>query len=109
MHLSSTPSWHEGVHAIAMMGAEPEHCLDCIRLIRPGETYHQGSYGTVLCPNCFSDLLLGEDFATVEATAQTAVDYGGGSLSCTVKGPPSLSNLARYRTSLIRWWRKPQV
>ena len=29
-------------YTIALIATEPEHCLDCFRLIRPGETYHQG-------------------------------------------------------------------
>jgi hypothetical protein len=34
----------------------------------------------VLCPTCFSNLLIGEDFDTIRATDQVAVDYGGGLL-----------------------------
>jgi hypothetical protein len=60
-----------------LTAAHPEHCLDCFRLIHPGETYYLGKDGTVLCPNCVSDLLIGEDFDTIQATEQVAVDYGG--------------------------------
>jgi hypothetical protein len=63
---------------LALIATEPEHCIDCFRLIRPGETYHQGKDNTVLCPTCFSNLLIGEDFDTIQATDQVAVDYGGG-------------------------------
>jgi len=42
---------------IALVASEPEHCLDCFRMIRPGETYHLGKNGTVLCPMCVSGLL----------------------------------------------------
>ena len=62
----------------ALTATAPEHCFDCFRLIRPGETYYPGEDGTVLCPNCVSDLLIGEDFDTIQATDQVAVDYGGG-------------------------------
>lgn len=55
-----------------------KHCLDCFRLIRPGEVYHEGKDGTVLCPNCVSNLLIGEDVGTIQATERVAVDYGGG-------------------------------
>ena len=64
-------------HTIALTATQPEHCLDCFRLIRPGETYHLGRDDTVLCPNCVSNLLIGEDFGTVQATEHLAVDYGG--------------------------------
>jgi hypothetical protein len=63
---------------LALIATNPEHCLDCFRLIRPGETYHQGKDGTVLCPSCVSTLLIGEDFDTIQATERFAVDYGGG-------------------------------
>jgi hypothetical protein len=62
----------------AMTATKLEHCLDCFRLIRPGETYHLGKDGTVLCPMCVSDLLIGEEYDTIQATEQVAVDYGGG-------------------------------
>jgi hypothetical protein len=62
---------------LAPTATDPEHCLDCFRLIRPGEFYHQGKDGTVLCPNCVSDLLIGEDFDTIQATDQVPVDCGG--------------------------------
>ena len=62
----------------ALIATDPEHCLDCFRLIRPGETYYQGKDDTVLCPNCVNDLLIGEDFDTIQATERVAVDYGGG-------------------------------
>jgi hypothetical protein len=62
----------------ALRATDPEHCLDCLRLIRPGETYHLGKDGTVLCPNCVSNLLIGEEFDTIQATDKVAVDYGGG-------------------------------
>ena len=60
------------------MATEPKHCLDCFRLIRLGETYHLSGDGTVLCPMCASDLLIGEDFETIKAIGQVAVDYGSG-------------------------------
>jgi hypothetical protein len=28
-------------NTIALIATSPVHCLDCFRLIRPGETYHQ--------------------------------------------------------------------
>lgn len=62
----------------ALTATAPEHCLDCFRLIRPGETYYPGEDDTVLCPICVSNLLIGEDFDTIQATDQGAVDYGGG-------------------------------
>jgi hypothetical protein len=64
--------------ALALIATDPEHCLECFRLIHPGETYHQGKDNTVLCPTCFSNLLIGEDFGTIHATYQVCVDYGGG-------------------------------
>ena len=65
-----------GIHPLT--ATDPEHCLDCFRLVRPGETYHLGKDGTVLCPNCFSNLLIGEDCETIQVTEQVSVDYGGG-------------------------------
>jgi hypothetical protein len=47
-------------------------------LIRSGERYHLGKDNTVLCPVCVCNLLIGEDFDTIEATDHVAVDYGGG-------------------------------
>ena len=71
---------------IPRIAREPEHCLDCFCLIRPGEAYHLGKDGTVLCPMCISDLLIGEDFGTIQATEQVAVDYGGGLLRMRREG-----------------------
>jgi hypothetical protein len=71
---------------LALVATQPEHCVDCFRLIRPGETYHQGKDNTVLCPTCFSNLLIGEDFDTIQATDQVAVDYGGGLLRLRCEG-----------------------
>jgi|GEM_PF-5024343 len=62
----------------APTATKPEHCLDCFCLIRPGETYHLGKDGTDLCPMCISDLLIGEDPNTIQATEPVAIDYGGG-------------------------------
>ncbi len=62
----------------ALIATTPEHCLDCFRLIRPGETYHQGADNTVLCSACFGSLMIGEDFQTVTTVSGLAVDYGGG-------------------------------
>jgi hypothetical protein len=64
----------------ALIVTDPEHCLDCSRLIRPGETYYLGQDDTVLCPTGVSDLLNGEDFETIQETERVAVDYGGGLL-----------------------------
>jgi hypothetical protein len=72
--------------SLALIATEPEHCLDCFRLIRPGETYHQGEDDTVLCPTYVSNLLIGEDFDTIQATDQAAVDYGGGLLRVRREG-----------------------
>ena len=63
---------------IALIATEPEHCLDCFRLVRPGGTFYRGEGGTVLCPMYVSDLLIGEDFDTTQATGKVAVDYEGG-------------------------------
>ena len=63
---------------IAHIATAPEHCPDCFRLIRPGESYHLGTDDTVLCPMCVSGLLTGEEFDTIQATERVAVDYGGG-------------------------------
>lgn len=71
-----TETQHEDT--LALIATHPEHCLDCFRLIRPGETCHQGADSTVLCPACFSGLLIGEDFGTVTTTSGLVVDYGGG-------------------------------
>ena len=65
---------------------EPEHCHDCCRLIRPGQTYHQRADNTVLCPSCFSSLKIGEDFETFPAANDLAVDVGGGLLRVRREG-----------------------
>ena len=66
-------------HAVpARTATERDHCLDCFRLIRPGETYHLGNDDTVLCPNCVGDLQIGKDLAAIQATEHLAVDCGGG-------------------------------
>jgi hypothetical protein len=59
------------------MATQPEHCLDCFQLASPGYTLYQGRENTVLCPICVSNLLIGEDFSTIQATEQVVVDYGG--------------------------------
>jgi hypothetical protein len=38
-------------HNLAFTATQPEHCLDCFRLIRSGETYYQSEDGTVLYPS----------------------------------------------------------
>ena len=43
-------------------------------------------WSPVLCPNCVSDLLIGEDFDTIQATDQLGVDYGGGLLRLRREG-----------------------
>ena len=65
---------------LTLIASHPDHCLDCFRLIRPGEIYHQGADNTVLCPSCFGSLRIGEDFETVTAADDLAVDVGGGLL-----------------------------
>ena len=63
---------------IALIASESEQCIDCCRLIRPGETYHQGTDNTVLCTMCVCSLLIGEDFDTIQTADHVAIDYGGG-------------------------------
>ena len=68
----------QAIDIIALTAQDPELCLYCFRLFRPGETYHQGSDDMVLCPNCPGDLQIGEDLAAIQATEHLAVDCGGG-------------------------------
>lgn len=56
----------------------PDHCLDCYRLIRPGQRFYQGSGGTALCPTCHGRLLIGEEYRTLTTTSGLVVDYDGG-------------------------------
>lgn len=60
----------------ALIATLPEYCRDCFRLIRPGETYPRGKDGTVQCPSCAKSLLIGEDFETIRAIGELAVEYG---------------------------------
>ena len=71
-----TQGQHEDT--LARIATTPERCLDCLRLIRPGDNYHQGKDNTVLCPTCHGSLLIGEGFWTVTTASGLAVDYGGG-------------------------------
>ena len=68
--LESTPN-----DTLALIATEPEHCIDCFRLICPGETYHLGKDGTILCPNCVSNLLSGEDLHRSHATERVEVAW----------------------------------
>jgi hypothetical protein len=43
----------------------PEHCLGRFWLIRPGGTYQQGKDNSMLCPTCFRNLLINDDFDTI--------------------------------------------
>lgn len=63
---------------LGLTATEPEDCLYCFRLSRLGERYYLGKDDTMLCPNCYSSLLIGEDFDTIKATERVVVDYGGG-------------------------------
>lgn len=64
--------------SVALIATILDHCLDCYRLIRPGEKYYQGKDNTVLCQTCHGSLLIGEDFGTITTASSLAVDYGRG-------------------------------
>ena len=76
--------------SIALIASEPGQCLDCFRLIGPGETYHQGQDDSVLCPTCVSNLLIGEDYDAIQATEGMAVDYGGGLIRLRREGAATI-------------------
>jgi hypothetical protein len=94
----------------ALIATNPEHCLDCFRLIRQGETYHQGKDDTVPCPNCVSDLLIGEDVDTIQVTEQVAVDYGGGLIrlrragAAIIVAPGEVRHLIDALVEAPGWW-----
>ena len=81
----------------ALTATSPEHCLDCFRLIRPGETYYPGQDDAVLCPNCVSDLLIGEEFDTIQATEQVSVDYGSALIRVRRQGAAIILPLCEVR------------
>ena len=76
---------------------EPDHCLDCFRLIHPGETYYPGEDDTVLYPNCVSDLHISGDFDTIHATEKIAVDYGSGLIRMRRAGAAIIVTLGGVR------------
>jgi hypothetical protein len=61
-----------------LIAQHPEHCYECYRLIRPGETYHQMAEFTVLCLECASKKV--EVFDTVQASDDLLVEVGDGSM-----------------------------
>ena len=63
---------------LALIAPHPEHCLDCYRLIRPGDKYYQGKDSTALFPTCHGSLLIGVEFEIVTTASGLAVDDGGG-------------------------------
>lgn len=63
---------------VTLVASHPEHCLDCFRLIRPGERLYQGEDYTVLCPTCHGSLLIVEDYQTLTTASGLGVDCGNG-------------------------------
>jgi hypothetical protein len=62
--------------SLPLIAQHPEHCFECFRLIRPGETYYQTAENTVLCPECASKGASMEVLDTIQATDDLVVEMG---------------------------------
>jgi hypothetical protein len=53
---------------LPLIVSHPEHCLDCYRLMRPGDTYYPHRDNTALCLTCPVSLPIVEEFKSITAT-----------------------------------------
>jgi hypothetical protein len=63
-------------NTLPLIAQRPEHCFECFRLIRPGETYYQTAENTVLCQQCARKGASMEVLDTVQATDDLVVEVG---------------------------------
>jgi hypothetical protein len=65
-----------GEDTLPLIAQHPEHCFECFRLIRPGETYYQTAENTVLCQQCVRKGVSMEVLDTIQATDDLVVEVG---------------------------------
>jgi len=59
---------------LPLIAQHPEHCFECYRLIRPGETYYQTAENTVLCQQCARKGASMEVLDTIQAADDLVVE-----------------------------------